>query len=399
MSSGTPARSLSPRHASLALLVLAACRVLRDEPPAADAGRAIEDAAAPAPVLELGPPSLLVEDAGMPRPFHAIAPLAAGPKAPPDAPTVVAEPAVAEPDAGAAREEPPRVTPARAAVVVLARGLAAQVQLEVAHEACRAIALERLLWPTLDQGLRQLACALRATARAPREALVMDSDGRLGATGALPFDLDPARVVAVVRDRMLGSVVADGARALVGASASWRCGRADAPAESDRGSDAGYALLVLRDLRGAITAGLVMAPPQARPEGWLSAAVVPGDSLFVGGDSAAAVFGADMRLRAQGRARRLQERAARSEVELAAGDPLLQGVEQYVWLDRARVGSPDTGITRIEWARDSVPAPCRPAPPPAPQRPEVAPGREPEPASDAEPTPASSSAPEPEAAP
>jgi hypothetical protein len=389
MSFGTHPRSLLSLRALLALLVLAGCRVLREEPAAPDAGPALEDAAPPTPAIELAEPSLFVEDASLPPPFHAIARPAEEAKAPPPvAPVAVAEPETAPQDAGA--EEPPPALPARAAVVVMAQGLAAHVQREVAHEACRAMATDGPLWPTLDQGLRRLACALRATARAPREALVMGSDGRLGATGALPFDLDPARVAAVVRDRLFGSVVADGARALAGASAGWRCGRAEAPADGELLGGAGHALLLLRDLRGTITAGLVVAPPQARPEGWLSAAMVPGDVLFVDKTAAAAVFGADSRLRAQGRARRLQEQAASSAVEPGASDPLLQGLEQYVWLDRTRVGAKDERVTHLEWARGELPEPCRP-PPRSETLPEPAPERAPEPAP--EPTP------EPEAAP
>jgi hypothetical protein len=361
-----------------AVLALSGCRVVREEPSGPDAAAEPVAPVIAAPALELRGPSLFVEDGGTSAPFFAIAPPV---EQRPDAQAAVAEPAApsapsppaAEPldpgpdDAGVRAIAPPPSpsVPTQAAVVVLAKGVAAPLRLQIVHEVCRALGADKPVWRALDQGLRRLTCELRATGRAPREALVMGSDGRLGATGALPFDLDPARVVALVRDRGLGTVVADGARALTGAAASWTCPWPEAPAGAERPTDGGYAALLVRDTGGVIAAGLVTAPPAGRPEGWLSAAVVPGDYLFVQGATAAVAFGADARLRGRARARHLQEHAFRSGAPLSHDDPLLLDLEQLVWLDRARVGTPDPAITQLAWDKASVPEPCRP--PPAPE--------------------------------
>jgi hypothetical protein len=316
------------------------------------------------------PPSLVVEDAGVALPFYAL-PAAATDAEESDAHADEHALATPVPGAkgsdegesapGAERAAPPE--PVQAAVVVLAKGLSASVLEAVAHGACRSLAGQKPLWRAVDQGLGQLSCELRARGRLPREALVMGTDGRLGATGALPFDLDPTRVVTLVRERALGSVVGDGARALAGVQASWRC--AESPAAALAG-DPGYAALVLRDERGAIAAGLVAAPAQGRPEGWLSAAVVPGDYLYVEGATAAVVLGPDERLRARGGALRLQQQAETMAAELSREVPIIDGAEQLVWLDRARVGSSNPQVVQLAWLRGQAPEVCRTAAQPLP---------------------------------
>jgi hypothetical protein len=362
--------------AALALVALAGCRISREGEArgAVDGGPGTlaeprSAGASPAPLLEQEAPSPLRDDAGTPEPFFALAPVkpaTSGATEPAPAVERAAEahapvppPAPTE-DAGTASAREPENP--QAAVLVQGRGLPASTLDQVAREACRGVAAERPMWRTLDEGLRSLSCALRARGRAPREALIMGTDGRLGATGALPFDLDPARVAAVVRDRALGMVTGEGARALAGARGSFGCSEPPAERDGTASWDSSYALLVLRDLRGTITAGLLSAPPLGRPEGFLSASVAPGDFLFVQGSAAAFVFGPDVRLRAQARARSLQQHAARSGAELSRDDPLLQDVESFAWLDAARVTATDPHGTRMEWPTGGVPEACRTQP-------------------------------------
>ncbi len=292
-----------------------------------------------------------------PEPVRA-APVA--PEQPAPEPPQPSTPLFAEP--GSVQADPP--APEQLAVVATGVGVSPEVLQASAEQACRALAAGKPVWDALDQSLSTLSCALRAAGRAPREALVMGSDGQHGAAGALPFDLDPAQVAAKVRNAVLGSVVAEGARAFAGVEASWDCStpRADKPA-ARAVNEPGYVALLLRDAEGAITGGLVSAPERARPEGFLSASVTPGDYLYVSDTAAALMFGPDARLRAQGRARRLQARAQAGFTQPTIDDPLFADAQQAVWLDATRVGALDPRMARIEWRRDAVPAVCQAATP------------------------------------
>jgi len=252
--------------------------------------------------------------------------------------------------------------PSAAEFVVLATGvgITPEVLKASVEQACRALAAGRSVWQVLDQTLPGLSCAMRASGRSPREALVMGSDNRAGAAGALPFDLDPARVAAKVRDAELGSVVADGARAFAGVKASWDCATPRVvPADGSEPLDAGLVALLLRDAKGAIAAGLVSAPEEARPEGFLSAAVSPGDFLFVRDRAAALLLGPEVRLRAQGRARLLHARTLSTSDPAAPDDPLFAHVKRAVWLNATQVATLDQRVARIQWPPDAVPEICR----------------------------------------
>lgn len=242
------------------------------------------------------------------------------------------------------------------AVVVAGVGLAANTLSEAAQQACRALASGKALWATLDETLSALSCALRAAGQAPREAFVMGSDGRLGATGALPFDLDPARVVARVRDGGFGSVVSDEARALVGARGAFRCPADELPPSPQAPKQAGLAGVLLRDARGTLAGGLVSAPAQERAEGYLSPAVFPGDYLHVQEDRATLLIGPDPLMRARSRARELS--ALDLERELPPDHALVRGTARVAWIAKARAGSLQDDTPRFEWHRSMVPVAC-----------------------------------------
>lgn len=274
----------------------------------------------------------------------------------------VLEPPAENVAASAPTSPPVQAVPAAAELVVLATGvgIAPEVLKASSEQACRALALGRSVWQVLDQTLPSLSCAMRAGGRSPREALVMGSDNRWGAAGALPFDLDPARVAAQVRDAELGSVVAEGARALAGAKGSWDCATPRlVPLDGSEPKDAGVVALLLRDAKGAIATGLVSAPEKARPEGFLSAAVSPGDFLFARDGAAALLLGPEVRMRAQGRARQLHGRALLTIARAAPEEPLFANVQHAVWLNATQVGTLNDRVARIQWAPDAVPEVCR----------------------------------------
>lgn len=348
------------------------CRLSREHE-----AKAVTETASPVILHPLPAPALLrpsvspwFDDAGtaneasepsIPEALQRVADVDAGPSPQPEvaaAPEPSTEP-VAAPSPPAPTED---AVPSAAEFVVLATGvgIAPEVLKASSEQACRALARGRSVWQVLDQTLPALSCAMRAGGRSPREALVMGSDNRSGAAGALPFDLDPARVAAQVRDAELGSVVAEGARAVAGAKASWDCATPRlVPLDGSEPKDAGMVALLLRDAKGAIAAGLVSAPERARPEGFLSAAVSPGDFLFARDGAAALLLGPEVRLRAQGRARQLHGRAMATIAKATPDDPLFTNVQQAIWLNATQVSTLDERIARIQWAPDAVPEICR----------------------------------------
>ncbi len=258
-------------------------------------------------------------------------------------------------------EPPPvavEVVAPRYGVALLAQGLADEPLQLILNGACRELVAGKPVQRVLDEALHRLSCAMREVGFYMREGLVVSSDGRVGAVGALPFDLDPARAAVHVRDANLGSVVSDPTRSVVGPAASWECETSPAGAARVRAVRAkeAHAALIVRDDKPRFAAGILTAPGRARPEGWLSAGFAPGDMLFVDEDRGAAVLiDVDETLRGKGRARMLAMQGT-SYVQRLAYDMALA---HYVWLTPATSHASSQGrVLSLEWSKDAPPEAC-----------------------------------------